>query len=64
MNRIISDVLSFIAGLAVGFAMGHSIWGQDYKHGAIAAYKHEIVCADVKQLDRPNEWQCVEVKGE
>ena len=53
------------AGLAVVFIVAicvAAICEIEFKAGAIAAYKQEIVCAYVPQLDRPGEWQCKEVE--
>ena len=60
------DGESFFMGMFLGACCAAiittTIFFGDFKAGAIAAYKQEIVCAYVPQLDRPGEWQCKEVE--
>ena len=57
-------VLASVAMIALVVLCVSAVGEAQFKAGAIAAYKHEIVCANVKQLDRPSEWQCKEVVSE
>ena len=60
------DNASFLMGLIFGalcaVIIAMATFAGGFKEGAVAAYKQEVVCEYVPQLDKPSEWQCKEVR--